>query len=378
MSMPAAPLGDSDRVLIVGAGIVGLGIGWQLARQGIQVCVVDAHEAGHGASSAAAGMLAATAEVNFEEDALLELNHLSASMYPAFVELLEQESGEHVDFRTFGSLVIGLDRDDTEALQRLLHYQHSKHLPAELLSGEQARELEPALAPGVHSAVWCAHDHQVDPVRLIVALCAALRAAGGTLREHAPVERLWVEQGRCVGVQLEGGERLEAERVVVAAGAWTRGIGGVERRQLPRIRPVRGQMLALDMEDAPLCTRVIRAPDAYMVPRSNGELIIGATMEERGFDGRQTAGGLFELLRGAWETMPGIYDLPWLRSWTGFRPMSLRNEPVLGVSPHIRDLWFATGHGRNGVLLAPVTAVHMTTSLIKGALHESLQRFEIK
>ncbi len=368
-------LNTSDRVLIIGAGVVGLGIAWKLAERGIQVCVLEAHEAGHGSSSAAAGMLAATAEVNFEEEALLELNHLSARMYPEFVRQLEAASGIDVDYRTFGSLVVGLDRDDTEALQRLLMYQKSKQLPAELLSGEQAREIEPALAPGVHSAVWCPDDHQVDPTRLVEALTVAFQRAGGELREHAPVSKLLLEGGRCIGVELEEGEQLRAQRVVLATGAWTRKIQGIERRLLPRIRPVRGQMLALDMEDHPICERVIRAPDAYLVPRSSGELIIGATMEERGFDGRQTAGGIFELLRGAWETIPGVYDLPWLRSWTGFRPMSLRNEPVLGPSPEVEHLWFATGHGRNGILLAAATAEHMSTSLLEGALTGAIKEF---
>ncbi len=135
-------------------------------------------------------------------------------------------------------------------------------------------------------------------------------------------------------------------------------------------------MLSLEMmEGAPLCDMVIRAPDAYIVPRSDGELVIGATMEEMGFDTRLTAGGVFELLRGAWETMPGVYDLSISELWTGFRPISLSNEPILGPSPDIENLWFATGHGRNGILLTPATALHMAEAMHTGVVPEALLPF---
>ena len=322
-------------------------------------------------------MLAATAEVRFEEEALLELNHLSAARYGAFVERLEADSGERVDYRQHGSLVVALDRDDHEALERLLAYQRSKGLEAERLSGTEARELEPALAPGVHGAVFCPRDHQVDPRRLSRALEVAFRRAGGVLREGVTVERL--ETGRAervTGVTLHGGELIEADRVVLAAGAWIRKIGGVAKAHLPRVKPVRGQVIALQMEPgAMICERVVRAPDAYLVPRSSGELIVGATMEERGFDPRLTAGGVLDLLKGAWEAMPGIYDLAILDMWSGFRPISLHNEPILGPSPHHPGLWLAAGHGRNGVLLTPITSELLAESLLKGELHRHLAPF---
>lgn len=363
------------RVLILGGGVIGLGIGWQLAQRGREVLVLEREVAGAGASGAAAGMLAATAEVTYEEEALLTLNHLSASLYADFARELEAASGLDIDYRTDGTLVVGLDRDDGESLKRLLAYQKSKGLAATMLSGEEAREMEPGLAPGVHSAVWCAHDHQVDPVRLVAALAEALRRGGGVVREHAPVRELWVEQGRARGAILEDGERVEADEVVVCTGAWTRRLQGVARGVLPHVRPVRGQMLALQMEPEVLCTRVIRAPDAYLVPKSDGRLIIGATMEERGFDARHTAGGLFELLRGAWEAMPGTYDLPLVNTWVGFRPITLHNEPVLGPSPEVQNLWLATGHGRNGILLTAVTALLMSEAIARGALPEALRPF---
>ncbi len=376
----STPLKANDSVLIIGAGLIGLGIAWKLAQQGTHVTIVDAHHAGYGASSAAAGMLAATAEVNFEEEELLKLNHLSAQHYPEFIDELQSLTQVDLDFRTHGSLVIGLDRDDTEALQRLLRYQQQLDLNAQMLSGEEARELEPALAPSVHSAVLCPQDYQVNPILLVEGFKKALSIEGATLREHTPIKELILskDERTVLGARTESGEDILADRTLVAAGAWTRRLLGVKKQHLPRIRPVLGQMLALQMEDEPICNHVIRAPDAYLIPRSNGELIIGASMEERGFTTTQRAGSIFELLRGAWETMPGIYDLPFLRTWTGYRPMSLHNEPVLGPSPALNQLWFATGHGRNGVLLTAITAREMSRSLQDGKLTTPLLPFKIR
>ena len=342
-------------LIVVGAGVIGLGAAWEMAAQGWQVLVVEAGEAGTGASRAAAGMLAPTAEVSYKEEALLRLNRQSLALYPAFVERLEGASGVGVDYRTEGTLVVALDRDDTKALARLHEHQRQLGLPAEHLSGEAAIEKEPALGPNVHSALWCPGDHQVDPRLLVRALVQAFTRAGGQLRTQCAVASLVVEGGRVLGVEVAGGEVIQAPRVLVAAGAWSRGLGGVARSVLPRVRPIRGQMIALSMEPEVLCTHVVRAPDAYMVPKSDGRLLIGATMEEMGFDPRLTAGGLFELLRGAWEAMPGVYDLPVADMWSGFRPMTWENEPRVGASEEVTGLWFATGHGRNGVLLTPWT-----------------------
>lgn len=359
--------------LIVGGGVIGLGIGWQLARQGQRVTLLERHQVGAGASHAAAGMLAATAEVAFEEERLLRLNHLSRDLYADFVAALEADSAQRVDYRTEGTLVVGLDRDDTAWLQRLLHYQHNLGLDAEWLGGDLARELEPGLSPNVHSAVRSPQDRQVDPPKLVSALACAFTRCGGALHEGVHVAQLIIEDDRVRGALTTDGARFEAEQVLVATGAWTRQLGGLTPAQRPRVRPVRGQMLSLQMNtEAPICRHVIRAPDAYLAPKSDGRLIIGATMEERGFEPRSTAGGVLELLRGAWEVMPGIYDLYLQETWIGFRPMTLDNEPVMGPSPDIRGLWFATGHGRNGILLTPLTAIEMARALITQRLPDTL------
>ena len=368
-----------EEILIIGAGVAGLGVGWQLAKRGHAVTILERgeHAAAPGSGSrAAAGMLAPTAEVRFEEERLLALGQHSRELYPEFVAELQTASDIDVDYRDHGTLVVGLDRDDGEALEHLLAYQLALGLKAARLSGDEARGLEPALSPNVHTAIHCPSDHQVDPRRLTRALVEAFRREGGILRTSSPVDEIIVEGGIAIGCLLQSGEQLSADAVLASAGAWTRKLGGVVKRHLPHVRPVRGQMIALDMSDGePLCEMVIRAPDAYMVPRSDGKLVIGATMEEMGFDERLTAGGVFELLRGAWEAMPGVYDLPLDDLWTGFRPISLSNEPILGPSKEIENLWFATGHGRNGILLTPATSLHLSEAMHTGEIPTALHPF---
>jgi glycine oxidase len=177
---------------------------------------------------------------------------------------------------------------------------------------------------------------------------------------------------------LADGERVEADVVLVCAGAWARKLGGLPRGVAPHVRPMRGQMFSVEMTRLASLSRVVRAPDAYLVPKSDGRLIVGATMEDVGFDDRLTAGGLFELLRGAWEAFPGVYDLPIVETWTGFRPMTLSREPVLGPSPQVDGLWFATGHGRNGILLAPLTADLVAEGVHTGAVPARIRGFGVR
>jgi glycine oxidase len=346
----------SAHTIIIGAGVAGLASAWRLARRGQQVTIIEREVAGAGASRAAAGMLAPTAEVRFEEAELLTIGQRSLSLYPRFVEELEADSGLSVDYRDEGTLVVALDRDDTAELEHLLAYQRSLGLDVAMLSGDQARDLEPALSPRVHAAVRCASDHQIDPRSLVAALTAACRARGVVLREGTSVESIALDGDVMRGVVVEGGELIEAHRVIAAAGAWTRKLGGLPRGALPQVRPVLGQMLSVEMGATPLCRHVIRGPEAYLVPKSDGRLIIGATMEERGFDTRHRLGGLMEIMRGAWEILPDLYERPIIETWTGLRPISASNMPIIALSEVCRELIWCCGHGRGGILLTPWTA----------------------
>ncbi|MFP4596792.1 MAG: glycine oxidase ThiO [Persicimonas sp.] len=359
---------------IIGAGAVGLSIAWKLALAGHDVRVFERGEPGYGSSRAAAGMLAPTTEVKFGEGALLRLQQRSLERFGDFVGELEAASGVDVDYRDDGALVVALEPDDTRALDRVLAYQRELGLDARRLSGEQAREIEPHLAPSVHSAVLCPGDHQVDAWKLVDALVIALETAGGEVWNGCAVEAVEQDQGRVCGLRLSDDGRVDASTVIVAAGAWSGAIEGIPELQRPVVRPVRGQALSLMSEDTPLCSHVIRAPDAYLCPKADGSLVVGATMEERGFDARQTAGGVFELLRGAWRAMPGIYDLEFRDTWTGFRPMSLDDAPLMGPSS-VDGLWMACGHGRHGILLSAITADVMAQAVEEGKMPEGYEVF---
>ena len=341
-------------VVVIGAGVAGLVSAWELARRGASVTVVERDHPGAGASTAAAGMLAPVAEATYGEGALTRLSLESVALWPTFVEELEAATGLSVGYRTEGTLVVAVDRDDLAALQHTHRLHADLGLEAHLLDGDAARELEPCLAPGVPGAVYCPTDHQVDPRLLVDALVAAVKAAGGRIVTDRDVRGLDVEARRVVGLQCDDFEAPPDATYVVANGAWTRQLEGLGDDR-PHVRPVRGQMLALELGDPPLCRHVIRAPDAYLVPKTDGRLVIGATMEEVGFDTRLTAGGVMDLLVGAWEAVPAVYDQQIIEMWTGFRPMTLDNEPVMRRSTTLDNVVFATGHGRNGILLTPLT-----------------------
>jgi glycine oxidase len=360
-------------VAIVGGGVIGLGVGWRLARAGWAVTVFERGEAGRGASWAAAGMLAPLAEAHPEERELLELGRISLDLYPPFVAELEAESSLCVGYRSEGTLTVALDRDDAERLRFLQETRRQLGLPAEWLTGREARRLEPGLSPRVTGALFCATDHQVDNRAVLRALIAALLGAGGALRERSPVEEIAIRGGRVLGV-VSGGELRRADQVLLCAGCWSGQIAGLPADVVPPVRPVKGQMLAVRMEDPPVLRHVVRAPEAYLVPKGDGRLVIGATQEEVGFDTQVTAGALLDLLRGAWAAVPGVYELPLLETWAGLRPGSRDNAPILGPTS-VEGLFVATGHFRHGILLLPVTVREICGSLQTGEASATLQPF---
>ena len=375
MSASTSPSSASS-IAIVGAGVCGLGIGWRLAQAGRAVTVIDRGAAGRGASWAAAGMLAPQVEAEPGEEALLPLMLESQAMWAGFAAELEAASVQRLGYSAEGTLVVALDRDDAEKLRFRYDYLTGLGRELEWLTGAEARRLEPHLARGVTAAIASPLDHQVDNRRLVEALKAAFVRAGGALVEHAPVEEIVIAQGRARGVRASG-RLFAADRVVIAAGAWSRNLPGLPEEARPPVRPVKGQMVAIQMDKAaPLARRVIWAPDAYLVPREDGRLLVGATVEEMGFDLGLTAGGVFELLRGAWETMPGVYDLPLVETWAGLRPASRDDAPILGETS-IEGLILATGHHRNGILLAPVTADAVSRLILDGRAPDSIRPFSL-
>lgn len=360
-------------VVVIGAGIMGLGIAWRAASRGAKVTIYDAGTPGREASWAAGGMLAPHAEVEFDEHELLALGEASQRRWPAFAEELQNASGADIGFDTTGTLLVSVDRDEAEALRRVYEYQRERGLDVTWLSGDGCREREPLLSPYVHSGIACPSDYNVDNRRLLLALLEACERAGVTVRGNAPVAGVRVVAGACRGITLGNGEEVDADTVVVAAGAWSRALDGL--RPAPPVRPVKGQMLALGYLDDRPVRHVVRTTEVYLVPKQ-GRLVVGATSEEKGFDRTQTAGGVWELLRRLYDVLPIMYELPLLETWVGFRPGSRDNGPMVGGCD-VDGLWFATGHYRNGIQQAPETIDGVASALFGGALPDVLTPFSI-
>ena len=359
---------------IVGAGVSGLGIGWRLAEAGVAVEIFDRGAAGRGASWAAAGMLAAGVECEPGEEGLLALTRASQALWPNFARELEAASGETIGYRDDGTLVVALTRDDVGQLRFGYDLQTKLGIDLTWLTGAEARDREPYLRPGTAAAVFSPNDHQVDNRRLAMALKTAFLKAGGTLHENTPVEAIDIEAGRARGLVVAG-ERRAADLVVLAAGAWSREIAGLPATARPPVRPVKGQMLALRMDPAaPLLRHVLWAPGIYLVPRDDGRLLLGATVEEKGFDESLTAGGVFSLLEAAWRALPAIEELAIDELWVGHRPTSRDDAPILGPS-EIEGLVLATGHHRNGILLAPITAEAISRWILTGEMAAEARSF---
>ncbi|MCX4535625.1 glycine oxidase ThiO [Streptomyces sp. NBC_00841] len=358
-------------VLVIGGGIIGLVTAWRAAQRGLRTAVVDP-EPGGGAAQVAAGMLAAVTELHYGEQMLLGLNVASAARYPAFAAELEAASGQDIGFRACGTLAVALDSDDRAHLRELHALQQRSGLESEWLTGRECRRLEPMLAPGVRGGLRVDGDHQVDPRRLAAALLTACERAGVVFHRDR-VERLGVARDRAAGAVLAAGTELAADQVVLAAGSRSGRLAGLPDEVVPPVRPVKGQVLRLTVPAAyaPFLTRTVRAvvrgSHVYLVPRENGELVVGATSEEMGWDTTVTAGGVYELLRDAHELVPGITELPLTETRAGLRPASPDNAPLLGPTA-LPGLHLATGHHRNGVLLTPVTGDAMAELLTTGEL----------
>lgn len=365
---------DNSGTLIVGGGVIGLGIGWKLAQRGEPVTILERGHAGQEASWAAAGMLGSAAEAQFQDDRNIPLRVESMRLYPEFVAELESYTGCGVDYRTEGTIEISLQADDTAELRAHFDYQIEKELPVQWLSGDAIREMEPQLSNYAAAGIFCPMDHQVDNRRLVQALAVAFRKAGGTLHENMEVAHIRIDNGRCKGVTA-GGREWNARQVLISAGSWSGMIPGLPEPQRPPVRPVKGQMLSVRAPGTGFVDHVIRTPDVYIVPKSDGRIVLGATVEEMGFNRDITAGAMYDLLKGAWEAMPGIYDLPIEETWCGFRPGSRDNAPLLGGTP-VDGLYIATGHHRNGILMTPGTSVHMATLMLDGETPEVLKPYD--
>ncbi len=372
--MKTLNLNQRRKVVIIGAGICGLGIGWRLASAGCQVTILDKGVAGQGASWAAAGMLAGGVETEPGEQALHVLNKASQNIWPEFARELSSVTGLDLGYRSEGTLVVASTRDDLAKLRFNHDFQVNLGIELDWLTGEQARKREPRLRRSLAGAVFSRNDHQVENRQLTSALHMAAVGAGCTLIEHMPATSVQIKGDRVAGVWSDK-TYYPADEVVLAAGAWSNAIEGIPDTVRPPVRPVKGQLLSVRMErEAPLLSHVVWSSGIYLVPRLDGRLIVGATVEERGFNTDLTAGGLLALLEAAWRIVPGIEELPIDETWVGFRPTSRDDAPILGPTS-VDGLVMATGHHRNGVLLAPITANAVSEFVLNGHVRPELEPF---
>ena len=348
--------------MVIGSGLIGLACAWRAQQRGLSVLVIDrASEPGAETSHVAAGMLAPVTETDFGEERLLRVNMRALERWPAFAAELEERSGLSTGYRESGALVVAADRDDAEALRRLNEFQLALGLEVEWLGPSGCRRLEPSLSPRIAGGILAHGDAQADPratVRALASLADEMALGTG-------VESIEHAQGRVTGVLTSEG-LIECGSVVVAAGAWSPALAPVGEG--PPVRPVKGQILELRARgaaDAPL-TRIVRTPRCYLVPRSDGRVILGATVEEQGFDTAVTADGVFRLLEAAWEVVPEVGELELVGARAGLRPATPDNGAVVGRDSELDGLVWATGHWRNGVLLAPLTGELVAALLAAG------------
>lgn len=350
--------------VIVGGGIIGLSCAWRAAQRGARVAVVDRSRPPAGATRVAAGMLAPVGELAFGEPELLKLTVAASELYPDFVAELEAASGIATGYRRDGALHVALDRDEAAELRRVHELQRSLGLGAEWLPPRRCRDLEPGLTPSFGGGVHAPDEASVDPRALMEALLAALDAAEGVdLLTGTGVEAALREGERIAGVRTESGEELRAPSVVLAAGAWSGQAEWLPEAARPPVRPVKGQILELRSRDgAAPCQRIVASERVYLVPRPDGRLVVGATVEEQGFDTAVTAGGVHELLREAYRLLPDVAEMELVEAAAGLRPGTPDNLPLVGPSGVDGLLW-ATGHYRNGILLAPLSAKTLVEEL---------------
>jgi glycine oxidase len=359
--------------VVVGGGALGLACAWRAARRGVRVRVLERDHPGAGASHVAAGMLAPVGEASWGEEALMHLGLASARAWPSFAAELAADSELEVGYEPRGALHVALDRDEAEELRRRFELMDSLDLGVEWLRPRGCRDLEPGLAPACAAGVHAPAEATVDPRLLLPALTAAVEHRGGQVLVEAEVIDVLTEDHRLVGVITADGREHRAEHIVLAAGAWSGVATWLPSPARPPVRPVKGQILTLrGNPDQPVCQRIVASERVYLVPRPDGHLIVGATVEERGFDIQVTAGGVHELLREAYRALPDVAELELVEMLAGLRPGTPDNAPLIGPGA-LDGLVLATGHYRNGILLTPISAEAVAALLAQDPLPPEAQ-----
>jgi len=363
----------SADVVVVGGGVIGLTIARSLAHRGAgEICLIERDGLGREASFAAAGMIAPQAEADSQDD-FFRLACRSRDLYPNFAASLREETGIDVELDTTGTLYLAFDYHDLVEIEKRYEWQAAAGLAVEKLTPAQAQRLEPCINTNVLGALHFPLDVQVENRRLLSALTDSVARLGVSVVTGTNVESVRIEKDRVTGVVTSRGV-INCPSVVVAAGTWSSSIGIASQKPPLVIEPVRGQMISFDAR--PQVTRhVIYSPRGYIVPRQDGRLLAGSTSERAGFAKQVTAGGISSILQNALEISPSVAALPIIDTWSGLRPRAPDNLPVLGPCDEIGGLFYATGHYRNGILLAPVTGELITEAVVAGVTSPLLGPF---
>ncbi len=352
------------KVIVIGGGIAGTSVAVELALRGASVTLLERGQPGEGATGASGGMLAPQYEAH-GPDAAFRFAVACKEAWPPFLERLERLADWEMGFRTDGMLVANLTEAEEEGALADLAFQAGLGLPGEVLPVEEARRIHPEVSGEVRSWLWLPREAQVDAQRLAVALADAAQGAGVRLVPGAEVVAVGSRGGRVAGVRLAGGEEMGGDAVVLAAGSWSGTVDGLPR-EIP-LRPIRGQMLRLRPREPLPWTMVCSHDGRYLVPRVNGTLLMGSTMEDVGFDDGVTEEGRTLLARAAAALVPALAEATVVEAWAGLRPISADLRPILGPDPELEGLFYATGHGRNGVLYAPLTGRAVADLVLGGS-----------
>lgn len=358
-------------VIVIGGGIIGCSIAHRLASEGIGVTVIERGQPGQEASWAAAGMLAPQAEsAHSVPEPLPELFSASHALYPEFVAELEEETGIHIPYQTNGSVMLAMDYQETKMLAGLLERHLKTGRDVEELSAQEVKEKQPGLSDAVEAALFFPDDHAVDNRQLMSALVEGATRRGVSFLTNTPVLGWNFEGRRAVGVRIPG-RVVKGETVILAAGCWT---DLIEAGDLATaIRPIRGQIVCLENKPQTL-QHLIHSSGCYIVPWPDGRTIVGSTLENVGFDKTVTAEGVKKLLVAAIKTVPLLRDAAVTDQWAGLRPNTPDDLPVLGKTRY-SNLIIASGHFRNGILLAPITAKLITELVVSEQPSISLEPF---
>ena len=364
-------------ILIIGGGIIGLSIAWRLIGIGKKVIIIDKKNLGKEASWAAAGMLSGRLDLKPCEKKLLPIFEKSHLAWPKFAEELENKSGKSIGYKKEGTLRVACDLDEEKKQKNNYDFLKNNKVNITWLSGDKIRDKEPYVSNNVLSGFFSPDDHHVNNRYILDALITILKKNKNNciFKENTEVEKIITNKNQVIGVKTNN-EIIKTKEIIVCSGAWTSKIKNIEIKEVP-IRPVKGQMVCLKVpKNISLLKHILWRENVYLVPRNNSDLIIGATEEEMGYDKSLTVGGIYNLLKVAREVLPAIEDLSIVESWSGLRPTSRDDAPIIGPSKKLKGLIYATGHHKNGILLAPLTSSVIKNYYLNGNIGNDFNNFE--